>query len=142
MEYLVAWVVLSAIPAWIASTKGRSPLTWFVVALLISPLLAFIIVIVVGPGSDSSQASPPAIGVADEISKLVALRDAGTLTADEYERQKAGLLAPVRPASRRPDNQTATCSRCGQLQSPYWRDKCNHCGALYAQHPPIITRKG
>ena len=32
-------------------------------------------------------------GVADELSKLSALRDSGTLTADEFEAQKAKLLS-------------------------------------------------
>lgn len=43
----------------------------------------------------SPPATPPpaaVAGVADELSKLVALRDAGALSADEFETQKARLL--------------------------------------------------
>jgi type VI protein secretion system component VasK len=37
-------------------------------------------------------ASPSGTSTADELTKLAALRDAGTITADEFERQKAKLL--------------------------------------------------
>jgi type VI protein secretion system component VasK len=36
--------------------------------------------------------SSASISTADELSKLAALRDAGTITPDEFERQKAKLL--------------------------------------------------
>jgi hypothetical protein len=41
------------------------------------------------------EAAGPAggAGVADELSKLAALRDSGALTADEFEAQKAKLLS-------------------------------------------------
>ncbi len=38
---LLFWVLLSFIPAAMASRKGRSVAIWFVVSLLVSPLLAF-----------------------------------------------------------------------------------------------------
>lgn len=28
------------------------------------------------------------------------------------------------------------CGRCGKLQGA-WRDKCQHCGAKYAEHAPL-----
>lgn len=37
-------------------------------------------------------ASTSVTSTADELTKLAALRDAGTITADEFERQKAKLL--------------------------------------------------
>jgi hypothetical protein len=49
------------------------------------------------PAPEPTQAAPgptQAVGsVADEITKLAALRDSGNLTADEFEAQKAKLLA-------------------------------------------------
>lgn len=56
------------------------------------------------PGSTNDQAppppvseapprtSPPASSIADELIKLAQLRDAGVLTSDEFEAQKAKLL--------------------------------------------------
>jgi len=29
------------------------------------------------------------------------------------------------------------CGRCGKVLSPVWRGKCNHCGATYAEFPPV-----
>jgi hypothetical protein len=140
MEILLVYLAFCAIPAWIASTKQRSPIAWFFISILISPLLAFVIVILIGPGSAAQPTST--IGVADEISKLVALRDSGALSAEEYERQKASLLARPGRSSPRPSGETATCGRCGMFQSPYWKDRCNHCGATYAQYPPVVTPAG
>lgn len=37
---------------------------------------------------------PPVIGLADELTKLATLRDAGTITEDEFVRQRAILLPP------------------------------------------------
>jgi type VI protein secretion system component VasK len=39
------------------------------------------------------DAASTSTSTADELTKLAALRDAGTITADEFERQKAKLLA-------------------------------------------------
>ncbi|HEY9376051.1 MAG TPA: SHOCT domain-containing protein [Jiangellaceae bacterium] len=37
-------------------------------------------------------AAPSGVSTADELTKLASLRDAGTITADEFEAQKAKLL--------------------------------------------------
>jgi hypothetical protein len=31
----------------------------------------------------------------------------------------------------------SVCGRCAMPLSPYWRGKCGHCGASYAQFPPV-----
>lgn len=46
MEFLVIWGLFSLIPAAIANSKGRSGVGWWLIGLLISPLLAAIIVAV------------------------------------------------------------------------------------------------
>jgi hypothetical protein len=46
---IVIWVVLATIPAWIASTQGRSPVAWFGISVLLSPLLGFVAVILTAP---------------------------------------------------------------------------------------------
>lgn len=47
--YVVVWLVLSAIPAWIATTQGRSPWTWFGLSVLLSPVVGFLGVILTAP---------------------------------------------------------------------------------------------
>jgi uncharacterized membrane protein YhdT len=49
LTILVAWVVLATIPAWIASTQGRSPMTWFGISVLLSPVLGFVAVVLTAP---------------------------------------------------------------------------------------------
>lgn len=46
---VVIWLVLATIPAWIASTQGRSPVTWFGLSVVLSPVLAFVAVILTAP---------------------------------------------------------------------------------------------
>lgn len=45
----VVWLVGATVVAWIASTQGRSPLTWFGIALMLSPLFGFIGVVLSAP---------------------------------------------------------------------------------------------
>lgn len=49
LTYIVVWLVLAAIPAWIASTQGRSPMTWFGISVLLSPVIGFLAVILTAP---------------------------------------------------------------------------------------------
>lgn len=45
----IGWLMLSVIVAMAASSRGRSAIAWFGVAVLISPLFALIAVLVIGP---------------------------------------------------------------------------------------------
>lgn len=49
LTYGIAWLVGCTIVAWIASGQGRSPVTWFSVSLLLSPLLGFLGVVLTAP---------------------------------------------------------------------------------------------
>lgn len=46
MEIFLVWVVFAVIVAIAASGRGRSGFGWFLLAVLISPLLAFILLLV------------------------------------------------------------------------------------------------
>ena len=78
MEILVFWLVFAVIVGVIANNKGRSGIGWFLFSIVLSPLLGLIVVLVLSPGTDRA----PVIGVADELTKLVALRDSGAITAN------------------------------------------------------------
>lgn len=45
----IVWLVGATIVAWIASSQGRSPMTWFGIAVLLSPVLGFVAVILSAP---------------------------------------------------------------------------------------------
>lgn len=89
MEYLGAWVLFSLLVAAWANSLGKSWVAWLVLSLLISPLIAGVIL-----GMTNLGGGAPVVGVADELTKLGALRDAGTITDDEYQRQRDRLLPP------------------------------------------------
>lgn len=44
MEFVVIWLVCAAVVAAMASSKGHSGIGWFLISVVISPLLGFIIV--------------------------------------------------------------------------------------------------
>jgi hypothetical protein len=45
----IVWLIGCTIVAWIAHSQGRSPVTWFGVSVLLSPLLGFVAVILSAP---------------------------------------------------------------------------------------------
>jgi hypothetical protein len=49
MEFFLLWVGFSIVCAIIAKSKGRSPVAWFFLSCLISPLFTLILVIVLNP---------------------------------------------------------------------------------------------
>lgn len=140
MEFIVIWLLFCGLVGFIAHNKGRSGVGWFLLAFLISPLIAGIAVLVVGPG----RAAVPAPGVpgvpaniGDELSKFAALRDSGAITGDEFETQKARLLAlTAAPPGPRPVG--STCGKCGKPLSPAWTTNCKHCRATFAEYPPVL----
>lgn len=45
LAFVVVYVLFALVPAAIAPSRGRTPLNWFLVAILLSPLLALALVI-------------------------------------------------------------------------------------------------
>jgi hypothetical protein len=111
MDILLFWVLLALIPAAIASSKGRSALGWFLIGVLISPVLAAIIVTVLpSPALDerrhaeliaAASRGAPVSGAASQedpisaVGRLAQLRDAGAITSEEFETKKADLLSRI-----------------------------------------------
>lgn len=48
MEYIIFWIIFSALVGIFASSQKRSGFGWFLAALLISPLISFVILLAVG----------------------------------------------------------------------------------------------
>lgn len=76
---IIVWAVLAAIPAWIASSQGRSPVTWFAIGVLVSPLIAFVAVILTAPrrADPEPTATAPAPPATPARQGLTTLRRAG-----------------------------------------------------------------
>lgn len=115
MEFFLAWIVLAPLVGLFASSRGRSGLGYFLLALLLSPLLAFIVLLVTKDLNQVAQEEaarraeaekrehlrhevhernfPERVSsLADALMKLAKLRDAGVLTDQEFQAQKAALL--------------------------------------------------
>jgi hypothetical protein len=56
--WFVAWIGFSILVGWFASTKRRSGVGWFFLSLIISPLISFIIVAVIGIPKGESKKCP------------------------------------------------------------------------------------
>lgn len=64
---LVFWVIFAVIVAIAANSRGRSAIGWFLLAILISPLLALIAVLVMGPGSRNAVQPAQAINASPAV---------------------------------------------------------------------------
>jgi hypothetical protein len=84
------------------------------------------------PEDGSLEAQPRSVGVADELAKLAASRDTGTITSAEFDRQRALVLAPLPPSSS-----GLRCGKCGQALSQYWRDRCGVCKTPFTEVTPV-----
>ena len=49
MGFFVAYAFLAALAAWFAQSRGRDAVNWFGWALFISPVVAFIVLVLIGP---------------------------------------------------------------------------------------------
>ncbi len=57
MVVFLLWIAFSAGIAYFARERDRGPIKWFAIAILISPLIAFIALVVLESESDSSPSS-------------------------------------------------------------------------------------
>ena len=54
---LITAALLSAVVAWAAGQRNRSPAAWFFISLLISPIIALLVLLVAGPGRGKNSGS-------------------------------------------------------------------------------------
>ena len=58
MGYFIFWIFLSIFVGIFASSKKRSGMGWFFLSLIISPLITFIILLVIGPSPSTLKKCP------------------------------------------------------------------------------------
>jgi hypothetical protein len=75
MEYGFLWFGLSIVVAVYAARRGRSGSGWFILSVLISPLLAGLLCLAVGPKKDNDRPNPDTHVKCPDCRELV-LRDA------------------------------------------------------------------
>lgn len=59
MEFLVLWLIFSALVGVLGSTWGRSGFLWFLIALVLSPLLGVIILLIAGRANKGDSKPTP-----------------------------------------------------------------------------------
>lgn len=143
MELIVIWLGLCGVVAFWANNRGQNGAVIFFVSVLLSPLIGALIVLISG---DKSRGTPVTVSApvnsaatADALTKLVALRDAGHITEEEFQQQRAILFPKAAGPGLTVHNQAMPdhqCGRCHRPLSPAWVGKCSHCGATYAMYPP------
>jgi Short C-terminal domain len=89
---LVISVIYFAICWWIAryaESKGQSFLGFLLLGVLVSPIISLIVALVI----DDHALRPAGGDRLDQLQKLTELRDAGSLSPEEFEAEKARILA-------------------------------------------------
>ena len=100
---IIGWIVLSVLCGIYASNKGKSFFGYFILAILLSPLIGFVAAMIAKDESkslksntisdeDSQVNQKSNISVSDEIIKLNELKEKGILTEEEFNEQKKKLL--------------------------------------------------
>lgn len=119
--FVIIFLACCGLIAMWADSRGRSPVGFFFLSFFTSPILGGLVLalksnlveerakeekarrqhelelesvraIAVSVRPAAAAGSLPSVSVADELAKLVALRDQGILTLDEFKAQKAALL--------------------------------------------------
>lgn len=111
--FVVAFVlVLAYLVAATARRRGERFWVWFLAAIVLTPLVAFVLLLLLTPRPRASVAptelqpegawgvttGPDALATdhTAELERLADLRDRGALTDDEFEAQKARVLRAAR----------------------------------------------
>jgi hypothetical protein len=102
-------------PAWDRALSGT--ILMLLVAVPLIPLE--------GPGQDNAILQAAVPGTVSLIVLLAAWPRLGTFIPSDAVR-----LQPSAAAGRH-------CGRCGQVLSPYWRERCGVCKAPFSEFPPV-----
>lgn len=171
---LIIWLLLCVGVGVIADSRGRSGFGYFLLSVVLSPLIGLIVVLVTEDltkkaaqeqqaerdharrieevraiAAKPAAAVPPAAAtaptrpdsIADELTKLAALRDRGVLTSEEFQAQKTALLrstqTPEDIAAERARTEAGkpkgTCPNCRTICA-LDSDFCPKCMASFGAH--------
>lgn len=93
MEFFLFWFILSVIAGFLAKSKNRTAFGWFLLSLLVSPIITLIILAILQPINYATPfGTPIARGLEGQLRDLEALRDKGVLTQEEYDAKRKQII--------------------------------------------------
>lgn len=122
------WLLACVVAGRVAINRGQSGVGFFLIAFLLSPVVAFILLAIVGRGG---RRPPP--DYERRVANLEHMRAAGQAPEATYPFERARLELAATGRRR-----VFVCGRCGKPLSLAWRS-CNHCKATFDQFPPVDT---
>jgi len=93
LELLIGWLILATLVGIWAGRRGHNAGQWGFIALVLSPLLAWLILLAIGP-AEEGEATPPA-DVEESLARLAAMADQGLITDEEYAEKRRDVLARI-----------------------------------------------
>jgi hypothetical protein len=124
------YLLACGVVGWAANRRGQSGIGFFALAFLLSPLLGFIVLALVGRGGRRTPED-----YWQRLTNLEQLRASGQVAESLYpfERAKLELYGTGK-------RRIFACGRCGKGISLAWK-RCDSCKATFDQFPPIPTDK-
>jgi hypothetical membrane protein len=86
MDLLLISLIGSVLIGVFANSKNRSGFGWFLLSIFITPILTFIILAIL------SEKTVPTKSLETRLSEIERLRDKGTISLDEYELKRKGII--------------------------------------------------
>lgn len=138
--WLLLWIVPSVGVGWIAGQKGRSGLGFFVLSLLISPVIAILVLIalpsIAVPATAAGSGFVPCLNCRRMISdKTIVCRYCNTNQFSEQRKIEMLESARERAQAAPEQNDTRACPVCAETIKKA-AIKCRFCQATV---PPVTT---
>jgi hypothetical protein len=92
LELLIGWLILATLVGIWAGRRGHNAGQWGFIALVLSPLLAWLILLAIGP-AEAEPAVPS--DVEESLARLAAMADQGLITDEEYAEKRRDVLARI-----------------------------------------------
>ena len=89
LELLIGWLILATLVGIWAGRRGHNAGQWGFIALVLSPLLAWLILLAIGPGDTVPS------DVEESLARLAAMADQGLITDEEYAEKRRDVLARI-----------------------------------------------
>lgn len=96
MEIVLFWFIFSIVIGIVASHRGRTGFGWFLLAILLSPVLMFILLVCL-----PSLKPPVSVvtvhegSVTTRLTQLAELKASNAITQDEFDKAKAKILSQM-----------------------------------------------